>query len=69
MHLNCELNSKLRVNHIREQTRRAAIDTLMILFSSTLTDYTDEEQELYEVDVQEWKQKSEREHIRYNMPC
>lgn len=60
MHLNCELNSKLRVNHIREQwadeTRRAAIDTLMILFSSTLTDYTDEEQELYEVDVQELKQ-------------
>lgn len=36
------------------------IDTLTILFSSTLTDYTEMEQELYLLDMNEWKHKIDK---------
>lgn len=41
-----------------EQT--TMIDTLTILFSSTLTDYTEMEQELYLLDMNEWKHKIDK---------
>lgn len=36
------------------------IDFLTILFSSTLTDYTEIEQELYLIDMNEWKHKIDK---------